>query len=191
MAHLNREQKLAKLKLREGPGVFVYQGGAKDSTSTPTVLRYGRNVAKFDESGMPVMDRAGRQVFERVGQVVVDDTGKPKMGGPPKVEYTEIAKWKVGGVEFPKGEPVVVYDHQLALRLRTMDQFFSEEENAFEKIPQKAGGAGRAKRGVYKLRGEPLADALAKPASDSEVVAAVEDHEQKAKRGRPRKSDNE
>ena len=154
---LNRAQKIAKLDLRDGPGVFSYIGGAFDTESTPTVLRYGRNEPEFGADELPVVDRAGRQVFKRVGHIAVDESGKPRLGGPPTVKRIEMSTFKVGGVTFQRGEKIVVYDHKLALKLR-VSEFFDEDEGAFEDI-SKAHGKGKAKRKLYRLKAEPLADA--------------------------------
>ena len=140
-------------------------------------MRYGRNEPEFGADDMPVVDRAGRQVFKRVGNIAVDESGKPRLGGPPTVKRIEMATFKVGGVAFPRGEKIVVYDHKLALKLR-VSEFFDEDEGAFEDI-SKAHVKGKAKRKLYRLKSEPLADVGKgeKPLDDmskSELLALAE-----------------
>ena len=109
--------------LKKGPGLFVYRGGIFDTQSTPTVLRQARNVPVFDAADMPVLDAAGRQVYEAAGAVVRGLDGKPVLGGPPKMERSELASVNIWGIVFPKDQPVQVDDKALALKLRGKEGF--------------------------------------------------------------------
>jgi hypothetical protein len=123
-----RKDRLAKIK--KGPGVFVYNGGAFDTDWAPTPMLVGAKVPKLDEQGMPVRDRAGRQVYERAGEVVRDLKGQPVLGGEPSVERKPMKTFVVRGKEFPAGKQVVVDDPTLALKLRCMSHFDEVEAGA-------------------------------------------------------------
>ena len=128
---MNHAARIAKLKV--GPGTFVYLGGEFDTECTPTAMRYGKMQPVIGEDNQPVLDRSGRQVFERVGDLVRDKTGRPVMGGLPKMKHTEIEVRKTCGLVFPKGEPVAVNDEAIALRLRGKKTFKEVEPEAVQK----------------------------------------------------------
>ncbi len=130
--HKTREQRLAKLK--KGPGVFVYDGKGHDVDYVPTILRTGRKEAMLDAEGAPVVDGSGRQVFQKAGVPVLDDHGKPKLGGPPKIVKKPLDVFDVRGVKFHAGEPIVVDDPSLALKLRCMHVFDEVEPGAVVKV---------------------------------------------------------
>lgn len=122
-----RRERLAQLK--RGAGTFVYLGG-HDVEFQPTPLKIGRNEPLLDESGMPVVDGTGRQVFKPAGGIARDSTGKPMLGGDPKVVRHKLDELNVRGVVFPKGKPVKVEDAALALKLRCMQSFEEVEEKS-------------------------------------------------------------
>lgn len=142
-----RKQRLAKLK--RGPGVFVYDGSHTDHESIPTYLLVGKEVAKFNEStGLPQIDKSGRQVFERAGTVVRNGKGEPVLGGVPKIERIAVETKTVRGVDFPTGKKVLVEDPSLALKLRGMDGFEEVEGEAdVEAEPEASAEAPKARRG--------------------------------------------
>jgi len=116
-----RSGRLAQLK--KGPGVFVYGGNAVDTDAIPTPLLIGRDEPLLDTNGMPVLDPAGRQVMKPAGRHATDDEGRVIMGGVPKIVKKPLATFVIRGITFPRGEPVVVGDPGLALKLRGMDCF--------------------------------------------------------------------
>jgi hypothetical protein len=156
--HKRRKDRLAKQK--RGPGTFVYDGAACDTEWIATPMLKGQNVALMDASGMPVVDGAGRQMFEKANSHVTDSTGRPVMGGRPKVVTHKIEVYKLRGVEFPAGKPVKVENDSLALKLRCMAHFTEVEEGA--KVAAK--------------------EAKAEPADKAEPVAEIEVQEAKPKK---------
>jgi len=125
----NRKARLAKLK--KGPGVFVYLGGAMDTEATPTPLLGGKKVVALSDSGLPILDASGRPTYQPAGMPVLDGKGRPMLGGQPKIKHIELSTFLVRGVPFAKGEQVTVGDEQLALKLRGM-RVFEEIESAPE-----------------------------------------------------------
>lgn len=99
----NKSRKGRLANFKRGPGVFVYDGGEFDTESEPTPL--------FLPNGKPD----------------VDYTGKQKLGGPPILHKIPIDTYELMGIKFPKGEPVEVKLHALALKLRGMDSFHEQE----------------------------------------------------------------
>lgn len=137
----NRKSRQAKLK--SGPGVFRYVGGAYDTACTPTVLRTSRREPDLDGSGMPRLDASGRQMWRPAGAIVRDEKSAPVLGGPPKVERIELDVCTVRRVPFALGEAVEVADEQLALKLRGMECF--EEVDGGEPPKKKRGRPPKAK----------------------------------------------
>jgi hypothetical protein len=123
----NRSRKMRLAKVRRGPGVFVYAGGAFDVAAIPTVKLAGKNEPVFDGDGLPVTDSSGRQVFQKRGTPIRDRNGVPVLGGPPKMERIELEVFAFRGIEFPRGEAVEVDDESIALKLRLFP-FMGESE---------------------------------------------------------------
>jgi len=131
-----RRDRLAKLK--HGPGVFVYDGGGFDTECIPTPKKHGKKTPVLSDDGMPVLDQSGRQVFERAGTLVRDMSGRPVLGGEPKVNRIPLEVLKVAGIALPTGEPVKVDDATVALKLRCMS-LVKEIEPGTESEPAKRG----------------------------------------------------
>jgi hypothetical protein len=131
----NRKSRQAKLK--QGPGVFKYVGGAFDTEAIPTVLKTAKLEAKLDASGNPEYDRAGRAVMVPAGAPVRDNEGNIMMGGPPKMKRTELETYVVRRVPFKLDVAVEVADEQLALKLRGMKGIFVEVDASALKAPAK------------------------------------------------------
>lgn len=128
----NRKERFAQIP--KGPGVFVYDGSAVDHESTPTILRTHHKEPEYDDrTGLPKMDKAGRQVYKTAGIPKMDNTGRPMLGGPPEIKRIPIDTYRLRGSEFPKGEPVKVNNPRLALKLRTMSCFEEVSEEATKK----------------------------------------------------------
>ena len=147
----SKSRKLRQARLKRGPGVFVYEGGAYDTEWVPTYLKVGRNVPVFDANSMPVVDGSGRQVYEKAGALVRDSKGQPVLGGTPEMKRIPLDVFVVRGKEFPKGKEVVVDDPSLALKLRGMDFIEEVEGEALEIVeegavpqPKKRGRKPRA-----------------------------------------------
>lgn len=126
--HRTREGRLAQLK--RGPGVFVYDGSHQDVSFKPTVLRYGKNVYKYNDDGTIALNGSGDPVYENERRAVLDSQGRPVMGGKPERLAKAIDVKVVRGVKFPKDEPIKVADPALALKLRGMDGFQEVDESA-------------------------------------------------------------
>lgn len=109
-------------KIKKGDGTFVYDGSSVDTEWTPTPKLTGHKEATLDVHGMPVVDSSGRQAYKPAGRIVTDDSGRPVLGGIPKVTRHKIETRVVRGVSFPAGEPVKV-GAELALKLRCMAHF--------------------------------------------------------------------
>lgn len=140
-----RRKRLAKLKA--GPGYFVYKGGFFHVNTIPTPRLYGRKTAMFDAAGMPIVDASGRQQYQRAGAIVYDLSGRPVMGGKPKVEKTELDAYTLRGVTFARGEPVYVSDEDMARKCRCLS--ILEEVEPVEIVEQDespAADVGEASR---------------------------------------------
>lgn len=153
----NRKSKQAKLK--QGPGVFTYIGGAFDTEWIPTVLKTSKQEAAVSDDGSPIYDRAGRPVMVPAGRVVRNDKGEPMMGGPPKVVRNELKTYTLRKIEFPKGEPVEVFDEALALKLRGLDCFDEAEDEIEDAEPGKQKSKKQKRK--YQRRAAPVASAEA------------------------------
>jgi hypothetical protein len=143
----SRKENLAKLK--KGPGVFVYEGGAYDTECVPTLLRRTKSEPKFDDQGMPVLDRAGRQLYEKTGDVIRGSDGKPVLGGPPKIVKKEFDPYAVSGGLFHKDKPVTVGDPRLALKLRGLACF--KEVEAEDEVKESSDLASLKKAELLDL----------------------------------------
>ncbi len=131
-----RRDRLAKIK--KGPGVFVYDGSAMDTESIPTPLLTGRKTPLFDASGLPALDRAGRQIYSSAGEPVRNPlTGAIVMGGVPKLVHHPVAVYTIREHEFPKGEPIEVHDDELALKLRCLSCFTEVEADETAEAPKR------------------------------------------------------
>ena len=124
--NMKRKERVARLK--KGPGLFVYNGTAKDHDWSPTPQTVGKAVQMLDDAGMPVVDGSGRPVYERESKYVRDAKGNVVMGGPPKIKTRLLDVFNLWGVEFPEGERVEVTNAALALKLRGMDGFDEVDE---------------------------------------------------------------
>jgi len=123
---MKRKERLARLK--HGPGTFAYNGRVSDVAWVPTVKLSGREEPVFDDDGLPRSDSSGRQIYKPAGIPVLDDEGRPVLGGPPKVVLTPMQVFNLRGIDFPAGQPVSVTDPALALKLRGMDCFDELDE---------------------------------------------------------------
>jgi hypothetical protein len=131
-----RRKRLAKIK--RGPGVFVYNGEAIDTEWVPTVLMTDARQPSFDSTGLPVMDRSGRQQFEPAGIPVRKADGLPALGGPPDMRVSKLEVFTFRGVSYTAGEEFKVSDPSLALKLRCL-MCFDEVE------PKKRGRPSKDK----------------------------------------------
>lgn len=134
-----RRERLAKIK--KGPGVFVYEGGACAKEFIPTVKRIGRKEPLLDQNGYPVVDSSGRQIYQPSGQPVREN-GIPVLGGIPKVENRPLDFLTIQGVKLNRGVPVFVSDEVVAVKMRCM-AFVKEidkmPETTEEEAPKKRG----------------------------------------------------
>jgi len=144
---MTRAEKQAKLK--KGPGVFIYCGGAYDTEATPTVLRYRKVEPVLDGQGFPALDKSGRQIFRNTGDVVRSAEGNPVLGGPPEVKKTEIETYKIWGHEFPRDRKVEVQNEALAFKLRALG-CFRETDDAPEAVDPGAPEGWMQKRKYRK-----------------------------------------
>jgi len=131
-----RHERLAKIK--EGPGMFVYDGSSEIEEHTPTPMKTGKQEPVYDSNGVPLTDDSGRQIYQRPGKVVVDAQGRAVMGGPPKIERKKLDTRVLWGVEFPKGKEVVVDNIDLAIKLRSTYGFKEVEPGAKIEIKEEA-----------------------------------------------------
>jgi hypothetical protein len=167
----NRKSRQAKLK--QGPGVFKYVGGAFDTEAIPTVLLTAKKEPNLDADGNPEYDRAGRAVMVPAGAPVRDAANKIVMGGPPKMKRTKLETYVVRRVAFRLGEAVEVADEQLALKLRGMKGLFAELDagTAGLKEPTKAELVEEAKAlgisGAQALSKADLVEAIAKAKTEA------------------------
>ena len=125
----NRRERMKQVA--DGPGYFVYNGKAVDSSWEPTPkLRESKEVAVSDDGRImrngtvPVYTPAGTPVLLR-GQIV--------LGGEPIVTEEPIDVFKLWGVEFPTGKKILVEDTTLARKLRRMEHFDEVGEEDVEK----------------------------------------------------------